>query len=409
MGLARAESECRAAHHPLFFLPFRRPRRRICATTQSVRRAYRRGDVTANVKVLVVDDNEPNRLLARAALEDEGYEVHEAASGNAGVDVFARERPSCVVLDVRMQDGDGFEACERIRGLPGAADVPILFLTALRDVDTFDRARKAGGDDFLTKPVRPNELVLRIRLALAMKEHTSELDAALKKQSDDLLRAQLQKERLAAFVVHDLKNPVNAMDLHAQLLLRDKTLSPDAARSVQQIRNEARHLTRMILNLLDVTKSDEGKLVAKREPIDVRALFDATASELAPAATARKVQIAVDLSPTKLVGDADLLGRALVNLTENAIRHAPAGTTVRLSVRSLDDAAELRVSDDGPGIPSEKRAAIFEPFTQLDPGGTRAGRGLGLSFCKIAAEAHGGTIAIEDTAVGTTFVVKVPS
>src|SRR5688572_28890061 len=104
-------------------------------------------------KILVVDDNAQNRALAQAALEDEGYLVCLAASGQEGISAFTAERPDCVLLDVRMPDTDGFAACARIRELPGGADTPIVFLTALRDVDTFDRALHAGGDDLLTKPI----------------------------------------------------------------------------------------------------------------------------------------------------------------------------------------------------------------------------------------------------------------
>ena len=119
--------------------------------------------------ILVVDDNAENRALAEATLTDDGYRVVLAASGEAGIAAFERERPDCVLLDVRMPGIDGPTACERIRALPGGRDVPIVFVTAQRDVDTFDRALHAGGDDFLTKPFRPNELVARVEAALKLR------------------------------------------------------------------------------------------------------------------------------------------------------------------------------------------------------------------------------------------------
>src|SRR5512144_391788 len=125
--------------------------------------------------VLVVDDNEANRNLAKGALEDEGYRVVLATGGAAGIEAFERERPDCILLDVRMPDVDGFAACSAIRKLPGGADTPVLFLTALRDVDTFDEALKAGADDFLTKPVRPGELVVRVQTALKLRNMRAEL------------------------------------------------------------------------------------------------------------------------------------------------------------------------------------------------------------------------------------------
>src|SRR5688572_21743057 len=108
-------------------------------------------------KVLVVDDNEANRDVARETLEDEGYEVVVATNGDEAIAAFERERPDCILLDVRMPGMDGFAVCSKVRSLPYGKDVPVVFLTALRDIDTFESALRAGGDDFVTKPVNPAE------------------------------------------------------------------------------------------------------------------------------------------------------------------------------------------------------------------------------------------------------------
>jgi len=118
--------------------------------------------------ILVVDDNELNRLLAQGTLEDEGYRVVLATGGAEGIAAFEREDPACVLLDVRMPQIDGFAVCKRIRALRRGMDTPVIFLTAQQDVDTLDRALRAGGSDFLTKPVRPTELVARVQKALGL-------------------------------------------------------------------------------------------------------------------------------------------------------------------------------------------------------------------------------------------------
>jgi signal transduction histidine kinase len=365
-------------------------------------------------KILVVDDNEANRSLARSTLEDEGYEVVLATGGAEGIAAFEKEQPDCVLLDVRMPDIDGLAACEKMRALPQGAETPILFLTALRDVDTFDRALRAGGDDFLTKPVRPTELVVRVQTALKLRSMRVELRGhyeLLKRQRDDLLRLQLQKERLTAFVVHDLKNPVNSMDLHAQLLLRDKGLSESARESASQIRTEARQLTRMILNLLDVSKADEGQLVPKRTEIDSRTFVNDILSELRVSAESRKVQLRSSVETDRLFADEDLLRRTLTNLLENAIRYAPANSSVHISAAKLVGGTEVRIADAGAGIPVEMREKVFDPFVQVESGErvvNRSSRGLGLSFCRLAVEAHGGRIWIEDAGPGTIFCVRLP-
>ncbi len=364
--------------------------------------------------ILVVDDHEANRTLAKETLEDEGYRVVLANDGAEGLLAFRKEQPSCVLLDVRMPNVDGFTVCEQIRSLPGGLDTPVLFLTALRDVDTFDRALRAGCDDFLTKPVRPTELVVRVQTALKLRRVSVELREhydLLKSQRDDLLRLQLQKERLMAFVVHDLKNPVNSMDLHAQLLLREKGLSESGRESATQIRTEARQLSRMIVNLLDVSKAEEGHLAPKRSNVDLRSLVDSVVAELTPLADARQVTLRVDLGAKSASADGDLLHRTLANLVENATRYAPKQSTVSITTRELGEETELRVADAGAGIPEEMREKVFDAFVQVEAGermAARSSRGLGLTFCKLAVEAHGGRIWVEDAAPGAVFCVRIP-
>jgi two-component system sensor histidine kinase/response regulator len=364
--------------------------------------------------VLVVDDNATNRALAKETLEDEGYRIVLASGGVEGLAVFEASAPDCVVLDVRMPDMDGFAVCEKLRGMPGGETVPVIFLTALRDVDTFEHALRVGGDDFVTKPVRPAELVVRVQTALELRRLGKELRehyALLRRQRDDLMRLQLQKERLTAFVVHDLKNPVNAMDLHAQFLQREPGLSEDARQSVLQIRTEARQLNRMILDLLDLSKADEGKLTPRRVPIDLASLVSDVLAELQPSAARRRVTLEPSVHARTLVADEDLLRRMLANMVENAIRHAPQESTVTVSVLLASSAVEIRVADRGGGIPADKRESIFDPFVQLDAQGSpapRGGRGLGLTFCRLVAEAHGGRIWIEDGAPGAVFCFRIP-
>lgn len=365
--------------------------------------------------ILVVDDNEANRALAKNTLEDEGYAVVVATGGSDAVAVFATSPADCVLLDVRMPDMDGFTVCERIRALPQGADTPVIFLTALRDVDTFDRALRAGGDDFVTKPVRPTELVIRVQSALKIRQMRAELREhyeLLKQQRDALLRVQLQKERLMAFVVHDLKNPVNSMDLHAQLLLREKGTSESVREAAGQIRTEARQLTRMIMNLLDLSKGDEGRLSPRMATVDLRRLASEVVLELQVSAKGRKVTLECDIDAVSMRADEDLLRRTLTNLIENAIRHAPPTTSIKITGTASETGTELRVADAGAGVPEDMRRRIFDPFVQIDRGldasATRAGRGLGLAFCKVAVEAHRGTIWVEDAEPGAAFCMRLP-
>jgi signal transduction histidine kinase len=367
-------------------------------------------------KILVVDDNESIRALAKATLEDEGWAVALTASGPQGLESFVRERPDCVLLDVRLPGGmDGFELCERIRGLPGGTETPVVFLTALRDVDTFDHAIRVGGDDFLSKPIDTTELVVRVRAVLKLSRMSAELREhydLVRRQRDSLRLLQLQKERLTSFVVHDLKNPVNALDLRAQLLMRDRELSDQAKSSVEGIRNEARALLRLIFNLLDISKSDDGQLAARPLEVALDALASEVLDTLAVTARAAGVELVASFALSHVWADPDLLRRVLENLLDNAIRHAPSGSVVTIGAAArAGGGALLTVADRGPGIAPELRERVFERFVQVesDEGLVRSGRGLGLAFCKLAVAAHGGTIRIEDNQPGAIFLIELPA
>lgn len=367
-------------------------------------------------RILVVDDNEVSRTVARATLEGHGYAVIQANCGSEALAAFDREAPDCILLDVQMPDIDGVAVCERIRARPGGADTPVVFLTAQRDVETFDRALRVGGDDFLAKPVRPAELIVRVQSVLKLRRMRADLREhyeLLKKQRDDLMRLQLLKERLIAFVVHDLKNPVSTVDLVAQILLDRHGLTSEDRELVSDIRTHAGQMSRMIMNLLDLAKADEGQLSPKRGSVALHALVDRTISELVVQATHRSVMLASQVEVDCVSGDHDLLHRMLANLIENAIRHAPARSTVTVSAASGEGATVVRVADRGSGVPADMREKIFSAFVQLEGSGSgmsqRTGRGLGLAFCDVVARCHGGSIWVEDGSPGAVFCVRIPN
>jgi signal transduction histidine kinase len=363
----------------------------------------------ATFTVLVVDDNAENRALAKATLDDEGYRVLVASGGEEAVALAASEQPDCILMDIRMPKVDGIVACERIRAQPGGRDIAIVFVTAQRDVETFDRALAAGGDDFITKPFRPGELIVRMQTALRLRRIASErndLFEQLKHQRDQLQRLELQKEQLVAFLVHDLKNPVNAIELHAQTVLRAQDLER-AYRSAGRIQDETRALLRMITNLLDISRADEGQLAPVMREIEVAALVGKVLDELHARAVASGVTIGTSIAAPTLCADPDLIARVVANLVDNAIRHAPEGSEIQVAATLADGAVELRVEDAGPGVPHDQRERVFERFRSGSETATRMNRGLGLAFCKLAVEAHGGRIWIEDGSPGAVFCVRL--
>lgn len=361
--------------------------------------------------ILAVDDNEQNRALVQATLEEDDYRVVLASGGEQALRAFDADLPDCVLLDVRMPGMDGLSVCRAIRARAVGNDTPIVFLTALRDVETFDEALEAGGDDFLTKPIRPTELIVRVQAALKLRRLTAENRGhyeTIRSQRDALMRLQLQKERLMAFVVHDLKNPVSTLDLHAQLLLRDKSLSASSAESARAIRAEAKLLIDQINTLLDLSKSDEGKLGETQGPVDLLALASEIELSFEPRAQTKEVTLSVQIENLRVQADHDLLRRVLENLLDNALRHAPHGSTVAIEAQGAPSEVLLTVRDRGLGIPAHMREKVFERFVQAaDTRGTKGSYGLGLAFCKLAVAHMGGRIWIEDGNPGAVFCVSL--
>jgi signal transduction histidine kinase len=358
--------------------------------------------------VLVVDDNAENRALAKATLDDEGIRAVLADTGERGLAAFAESRPDCILLDIKMPGVDGIEVCTRIRALPDGDRVAIIFVTAQRDVEAFDRALAAGGDDFITKPFRPDELIVRIQTATRLRRIAAqygELTAQLKRQRDELLRLQLQKEQLSAFVVHDLKNPVNTIELCAQRILRNASADARSRDAATRIHDETRNLLRMITNLLDIGKADEGRLAPSPRANDAGELVRSAVDELRIRAAAASIELEAEVDARQVHADTDLMHRVLVNLIDNALRHAPEASTIRVTARAIPGAVEFRVVDRGSGVPEAQRERIFDRFVTS---GERSNRGLGLAFCKAAVEAHGGRIWVEDASPGASFAVRVP-
>ncbi|MBI2377083.1 MAG: response regulator [Deltaproteobacteria bacterium] len=354
--------------------------------------------------VVGVDDDPAILDLLRRVVESEGSIFHGALDGERGLQLVEAHVPDAVVLDVMMPGIDGFEVCRRIKDNDRLRIVPVLILTAMGSREHRVTAIQAGCDDFIPKPFSPTELKARIKSVAKSKR----LNETVHRQRDELMRAQRAREELAAFLVHDLKTPLASIVLNSHIIAEEE-LSESAKQSLADIQRATETMERMVMNLLDVSLSEDGALKPRKTPIDLLKLFDEGRRFVKRSSAQLTVQAEIEEGLTELVGDRDLLLRVLRNLLDNAARYSPPKGRIRLRAIRAEGRVEISVSDEGPGIPTHDREKIFEKYGRVSGGRpSRDSRGLGLVFCRRAIEAHGGEITIDASApVGATFRFRI--
>jgi signal transduction histidine kinase len=357
--------------------------------------------------ILVVDDHPFTGQVIEEGLSAAGYKVVRTESGAGALQAFAASSVDLVLMDILMPGMDGFETLRRLRELPRGAVAPVVFLTALNDSATHSRALASGADDLLGKPINRVELLMRVRSLLWVRRLRDEVAA----QRDALLEANRQKEELTALLVHDLKSPLATIVAGAEFLAHTEGISADSLDCAADIAYAAEALQQMVLNLLDISRSEDGRLELAPADFGAGALAREVCGRLARRAEGHKVRLWCEPEQDPVVrADRDLLRRILENLLDNALAVSPRAGEVRVEVEAVDGSAELRVRDQGPGVPPELRERIFEKYVRIQlKDRPRHGRGLGLTFCRLAAQAHGGRVWVEPNGeCGSVFRVRIP-
>lgn len=372
------------------------------------------GDAPPLARILVVDDNEDVRDLLHYVLSSRGYHVTLAASGEEALDQCNRQPFELLMVDVMMPGIGGFELAIRLRSLPAWKQVPLIFLTALGDLGTQERAAQAGADDFLCKPVSPTELALRVRTVLAVRKLQIEVlqfQGVVRDQMGALLRAERQRKHLMEMLAHDLRSPLMAMILGMEAAQEALLREPEqVGQLIREALVAADTMQRMITDTLDVELNEDGGLLPRLVEIDAVGLLRDLAASMNTRAAEAAIHIQVEVEAVHLAADRSLLARALANLLENALRYAPPNSVVRLCAHRVDSSVALEVLDQGPGVPAPLRERIFDKHIRVErPDAQRANRGLGLSFCRAVAIAHRGSIRVANHPSGwTCFQLLLP-
>ena len=425
-------------------------------------------EIKDKVSILLVDD-QPQRLIAyRAILADLDLDLVCARSGREALERLMDHEFALVLLDVSMPDMDGFEAAKLIHGHPRFEKTPIIFVTGVH-LDDLDRLKgySLGAVDYVSVPIVPQ--ILRSKVSVLVELYSkrkelqeaneelahanarlSEANIALQEEKNrelEIVNASLQranteleaanrslqseiterariahalkeadrhKDEFLAMLAHELRNPLAPIHNAVELMRLKPLGDPQLHWARDVIARQLTSLTRLVDDLLDVSRITRGKINLTRQVVELDALISRAVETVHPLLDECGHELTLELpeSAVRVFGDPTRLTQAVANVLCNAAKYTDKGGQIGLTAKVRDANVEIRVSDNGIGIRPELLPHVFELFTQLDRGAgrTQGGLGIGLALVQRLVQMHGGevTAASEGPGKGADFVIRLP-
>jgi signal transduction histidine kinase len=363
----------------------------------------------SGASILVVDDTPANLQVLVGMLKERGHRVRPVLEGRLALRAAKAEVPDLVLLDINMPDMNGFEVCEQLKADPKLADTPVIFISGNNETADKVRAFSVGGVDYVTKPFHMAEVEARVATHLELRRKRRELQESY----EALRRLESLRDSLVHMVVHDLRSPLAAISASLEVIKWDaeEQHRRELASDVETALHATRTIIRLVNSVLDVSKMEGTQMCLQFAQSDIAAVARESVDELESLVGTRLLVRDWPDEPVMALVDRDVVARVMQNLLGNALKFTPSAGSITVAVEANDDMVRVAVTDTGPGIPREYRERVFEKFGQVEAvsRGQKFSTGLGLTFCRLAVEAHGGRIGVDsEVGHGSTFWFILP-
>jgi signal transduction histidine kinase len=359
--------------------------------------------------ILVVDDEERNLRLLESVLVPRNYTIVVARDGAEALAKAVSEVPEVILLDVMMPVMDGFEACRRLKADAQTASIPVLLVTALEARADRLKGIEAGATDFISKPIDMEYLLLKVRNALYAKSllNTVQKNYEQQKQLEEV------RDKLTHMIVHDLRTPLMGISGNLELLKMQagSLMNADQLRYVDHSNFAVWSMVELVNSILAVNRFEQGNIEINLNQDNLKDIAFEAIDLLGSLKSKCNIMVSCSPEPVSALCDRDLIRRVMLNLLSNAVKFTTSGDKIRIAITAETAGIRVRVSDTGPGVPEQFHKKIFEKFGQVAMSKERMmySTGLGLAFCKMAVEAHGGEIGLEsEEGKGSTFWFFLP-
>lgn len=363
------------------------------------------------LNILVVDDNQLNLMVMRSIFNETEYEVFYADCGIDALNMAREILPSMILLDVIMPDISGFDVCSELKKEDYFKDIPIIFITVLEEIEFIIRGFDVGGIDYITKPFRKEEILLRIKTHFDLKLTRDQLLETTRSLSE----LNKVKDRLFSIIGHDLRSPIGNVKMVLEFMSKgiiDPLKGDNYKKTINELLNTTDEVFVLLENLLTWARNESGNLHNIPEKIKIREAISSIVNLYQAGINTKNIEIKINVDPDHVVyADMNMIKTVIRNLFSNALKFSPMCGVIVFSSEKFDNRVTISVADKGVGMSHEAIDKILHNNVFYSTMGLNmeSGNGLGLKLCKEFIEKSKGEIRIESApGAGTTVYFTLP-